>query len=366
MIDLQFELERQMILARSFSQLPPPINSNGTVPGQRITLDRNTVIEFLKIYEAVRLDRTYGEASKFIWIRDKSLMRHIIVSEAELCMQFEDYIFEQLPAYEEIPQTLIQRLTRMLLYSIPKLSASGLEVISENEVVFPNGTYNLNDGMFRGRAMNGIFNRFSVLYNFNKYVQNPDNFDKILKDISGGNPGIVTRAYEIIGALISPLARLKLIFVFQGASHGGKTKLAELICLLLNELGVRIVNDISEITSEIKLEEGLQTQLIYMQDAPDKKITAKQASFLKTFAGGNTLNQSAKFKLLICTNGTLYTGNGDYLPQSLLNRITVLPFPKAMTEDFDEYKENYFEQERMGIVKKSIYAFHSVLITLTE
>ena len=362
-IDFDFEVRRQMMIARSYTQFAPQMNPCGTATRSLPTLDRNTVIEFIKIHEAVRLDRTYGNASTFIWIRDKSAMRHIIISEEEFRMEFEDYIFDSFPAYEEITQTVIQRLTRMLLHWIPKLSVSELEFIGENEVVFLNGIFDLISGKFHERTMNGIFNRFSLLYNFNPCAPNPDNFDMILSDISSGNPDIVTRAYEIIGALISPLARLKLIFVFQGASHGGKTKLAELICLLLNELGVRIVNDISEITSEIKLEEGLQTQLLYMQDAPDKKITAKQASFLKTFAGGNTLNQSAKFKLLICTNGALHTGNGDYLPQSLLNRITVLPFPNAMTLDFDEYRENFFEQERIGIVKKSLDAFHRVLIS---
>ncbi|MBO6179450.1 MAG: hypothetical protein J6O04_09765 [Selenomonadaceae bacterium] len=362
-IDFEFEVRRQMMIARSYTQFSPQMNPCATVTRTLPTLDRNTVLEFLKIHEAVRLDRTYGEAYKFIWTRDKSLIRHIIVRESEFCIEFEDYIFDNFPAYEEITQTVIERLKRMLVHSIPKLSVSGLEVIEENNVVFPNGTFDLISGIFHERNMVRVFNRFSLLYDFNKDAPNPDNFDKILSDISGGNTDIVTRAYEIIGALISPLARLKLIFVFQGASHGGKTKLAELICLLLNELGVRVVNDISEVTTEIKLEEGLQTQLLYMQDAPDKKITAKQASFLKTFAGGNTLNQSAKFKLLICTNGALHTGDGGYLPQSLLNRLTVLPFPRAMTLDFDEYRENYFEQERMGIVKKSLEAFHRVLIS---
>lgn len=366
LIDLQFEAEKQKLQNSNIPNLAPMNYSNSYDTtqnyGNNLNFDIDLIEKFISQNKLVKLDRTYGQISDKIWIRSDAENRHIIIEEKELRCKFEDFLYEKVHIMEDIPQNTINRMWRMISHRIPRLSDSGLTVSADSQVVFNNGTFNLETVEFQEFISPNLFNRFALLYDFNPYANEPIEFEKILDNVFNGDIDSKTRAYEIIGAIISPVARLKRIFVFQGASHGGKTKLAELICCLLSEIGVHVALDISEITSGISPEDMMQTQLIYMQDAADKKLTGKQVSYLKTFAGGNTINQAAQFKMLICTNSALYTGEGEQLPVSLQNRIIVLPFPKAMTLDFDEYRDVYFENERAGIVKKALEAFHKVYI----
>jgi len=56
-------------------------------------------------------------------------------------------------------------------------------------------------------------------------------FDKFLHDISGGDPVLEMRIWEVMGYCLTPDLNAKKFFIFQGAHDSGKS----LLCNLLSD-----------------------------------------------------------------------------------------------------------------------------------
>ena len=204
-----------------------------------------------------------------------------------------------------------------------------------------------------------------MLYGFDPKAPNPDAFDAVLYDMFDGNESLMALAYEMIGAMISPVSTLKRIYVFQGVSHGGKTRLSNILLRLIDENDVYSFNTVSDITNEEFVKKSHSCRLVYIKDCSRHKLKDKQISYLKSFADGGRLSNSAVFKILICTNYKIVTGDNDFLEPALKNRFQTLQFPKPM-DNVDEkvmfFEEHFFEKEKAGIVKKALEAFHNVMV----
>lgn len=113
--------------------------------------------------------------------------------------------------------------------------------------------------------------------------------------------------YEIIGAVLSNVTLLKKIFVFQGVSNGGKTRLMNIIANLLDETDVKFVGNISDVTSENFQKQLGNTHLICINDAANKQMGAVQVSCLKSFADGNIQRTGNVTKLILATNHKVFS-----------------------------------------------------------
>ena len=206
-----------------------------------------------------------------------------------------------------------------------------------------------------------FFTLFSLDIDFNPNIQNTDAFDALLLD-SLGSQEAVTLAYEQIGAILTPVTTIKKIFAFQGKSQGGKTRLSNIITRLMPHDDTTILNSLSEISDDNFLTNP--TRLVYVKEVGKNKLPAKQIAKLKAFADGSNLQEANAFKILLNTNYPIITGDNLSLEPALVNRLSVLPFPKAMDNvnpAVASFEDVHFEQEKTAIILKALRAFSKVL-----
>ena len=335
--------------------------------GYEVTLTPKNIDwrELIKSFIAEKsLVKEIVNSVKVFWIRDTDSERHITVSEQELKGEFDIFIESKCGFEVEYSTVQFNKAFRQLTRQTPVIEKADLIKLSENELMFANGYLNLVSNKFYPLDDRKYFNKFSILTDYNSTAPNPDVFDAVLDDMFKGKEDSIYLAYQLIGALISPVSTLKRIYVFQGVSNGGKTRLANVIYRLLNGEGIFTFNTVSDITTDELIKQSYSFRLAYIKDCSRQKLKDKQVSYLKSYADGGHLQNSATFKILICTNSPIVTGDNGFLAESLRNRFVTLPFPVAMdnsSEEVANFEEYYFEKEKDGIIKKALEAFSEVL-----
>ena len=319
--------------------------------------------DFINEYVIVK-DRV--SSTVLTWIRERDSNRHIPTSDAELKNLFKEFVIDKMGWDFEFSEKEVDQESKKLIRQIPMLSQSDVKKLNETVLAFENGYFDIMKKGFQPIYRGGkFFNKFSMLYPFDENASNPDAFDAVLYDMFDGKECLIKLAYQIIGAIISPVSTLKRIYVFQGVSHGGKTRLSNIILRLIDENDVYSFNTVSDITNEEFVKKSHNCRLVYIKDCSRHKLKDKQISYLKSFADGGRLSNSAVFKILICTNYKIVTGDNGFLEPALKNRFQTLQFPKAM-DNVDEkvifFEEHFFEKEKAGIVKKALEAFHNVMV----
>ena len=363
-MDLAYEKEKAKIQAQGASSVSLLDDGSNGHSSNNFSNTDMIVKRFIDHYQIVQNRRSFGRKTSEIYIRDFDMVRHVAIEEGTLNIWFYDYIMECLPVNQDLPQATLQRLNQRLRSSIPTIKSSGLREVKDYELVFQNGVLNLSNWHFSCLEDEKIFNKFSMTCQYEVMEETPA-FDALLEDMFDNEPCKIKLAWEVIGALLSTVSTLKKIFSLQGVANGGKTRLAEIIYRLLDdEDGVITVNDLSEVTSDYIDKNAQNARLLYVQDAADKKITAKQASALKGYAGGSHIGSASSMKILICTNHELYEGDNKFLGTPLRNRMLVLPFSKKMDNTnplVTSFEDVYLQQEKAGIIYKSLRAFSHVL-----
>ena len=119
--------------------------------------------------------------------------------------------------------------------TIPALQISGLRKMTEYQLVFFDGFYDLNKGEFKFLNDTTVFNDVSFLMNWSQTEEETPAFDALLADIFDGDETKINLTYEFIGAMLSAIPTLKKIFIMQGVSQAGKSRLARIICALFDE-----------------------------------------------------------------------------------------------------------------------------------
>ena len=319
-------------------------------------------MSFFEKHHPIKMRSISSKSGWQYWSKDPIQKRFISITEKEFNEEYINFIFNHIADDEDIDDKKLRRGFIKLLSMVKEIDQSNLRIIKNDEIVFPNAIYNIRKGDFEKIQENTrIFNRFAILYEF-KNIETPV-FDKMLEAMFGKDEKIKKYVHEIIGAILSGVP-LKKIFIFQGKSQGGKTRLANIIVKLLSEIGIYIFNDIRDISADWIKKNGYLYRLVYIKDSVDKRMAPTQRSNLKGFADGGGLSSDVPFKILICSNHKIYTGNDDYLENALKERLQVLIFANKMDTSDEEVKnfENmYFEMEAPGIIFKSLQAFHEVI-----
>ncbi|MBR5163180.1 MAG: hypothetical protein IKW79_04075 [Schwartzia sp.] len=298
-------------------------------------------------------------------IYDSESRRHVAIDTKELRFEFETFLYELARDGDMPTQTFRDQLFEMVLRAVPLVEKSGLRILSASEIPFANGIYDITTDRFTAFARDdAYFSMFAMLFNFDPDAPNPDGFDALLSDSFQGNTNLIQLAYEIIGALIAPGPTLKKIYVFQGVSGGGKTRLAEIVMRLLDEVDITACNTVADIVDENLVKDARDCRLVYIKEVTKNKLSGKQISYLKSFADGGKSRYATAFKMLMCTNYKIVTGDNNFLEPALANRFAVLPFPQPMENTADHVKnfeEMHFEQEKQGIALKALRTFRNVI-----
>lgn len=315
-------------------------------------------------FHVVKERSTVGSMDWCYLVRDFDSNRHIPYADKELKAMFFDFVDDCAGDYVDESNVALNRMYEKMKRRVAKVNASGLQLIPDTSLVFTNGVLNIAEGKFSADLPENRFNRFSVDFDYPMEEKEPVVFDAMLDDIFRNHPEWKTLCYQIIGALLAPVPTLKKIYVFQGVSNAGKTRLSEIVMRLMDEMDIRSMNTLSDITSSSAASDWQNCRLVYIKEAANKKISSKQISCLKGYADGGQTRNAAKFKILMGTNYILTTGNEGELEPALRNRFLVLPFTDAMLNDDPRvscFEDCYFEQEKRLIVKKALRAFGEVL-----
>ena len=333
------------------------IENFGTTPSLNIP----SLLEAFRLKYHIVKERVNGSLDWRFLIRELDGLRHVPCDEKELNELFFDFL-EETVNYD-ISQAEGKRLFEKLKRRhVPKLSNADLKMIPDSSLVFRNGLLDIVNNSFSTSLPANRFNRFAMDFDYPQDSNDPLAFEAMLDDIFHDNADWKKLCYQIIGALLSPAATLKRIYVFQGVSNAGKTRLSNIIMRMMDETDITEFNTLSDITTSDKDTQLHHTRLVNIKEASNKKISAKQCSYLKGYADGGS--SAAMFKILVATNYMLTTGDDGELESTLRNRFIVLPFPNAMTSEdprVASFEDCYFEHEMPYIVRKSLEAFSEVL-----
>ena len=291
------------------------------------------------------------------------------------------YAYDEYGRDIEISNTKLEdAVNRMINNSVPLLG-EGCEVKPSNEMkdIFKNGWYDLATSKFYSEDTRKYFHPDCLPYSFEAYDQSllftELGFDKFLNYIIDGDESRIKLLYQIIGAILSDVP-LKNIFVFQGVSNGGKSLLSNFIIRLRDSSDVELVGSINEINaSKSKSYEG-RTRLLYIDDAPNEKWSDATISYLKTRSSGISRVKESSFKILLCTNYSIFYKTEDGRDYSMDSRIVLLPFAKDLKaasklDNGLDFLVRYiqgevFDQEKPMIAMKALFYFREVLANNRE
>ena len=363
--DLGF-MEQKYILEQRYRGIKCASESVGIENFGTTPLNIPSLLEAFRVKYHIVKERVNGSLDWRFLIRELDGLRHVPCDENELNELFLDFLEETAGNYD-INQAEGKRLFEKLKRRhVPKLSnANDLEMIPDSSLVFRNGLLDITNNNFSPSLPANRFNRFAMDFDFPQDdIKEPVAFDAMLDDIFHDRADWKKLCYQIIGALLSPVPTLKKIYVFQGVSNAGKTRLSNIIMKMIDETDVTELNTLSDITTPDKNNQLRHTRIVNIKEMANKPLCSKQIAYLKGYADGAGTSNAAKFKILVGTNYILASGDKGVLESALRNRFIVLPFPYAMTNTdprVSSFEDVFFESEKPLIARKALAAFSEVL-----
>ena len=281
------------------------------------------------------------------------------IAKDKLKADFEDVI-DTLRADNIITKTKRDRLFSTMLYQIKYkeelIQEDRLENLSQYSVALKNGFYDLHENKFvpKTDCKKRIFNKTSLPINFLSTDTEPEYFNRFLKCILGEEN--IRGMYEFMGAMFSGIPLIKKIFVMQGVSNGGKSRLAKIIARCFYQCDVVELEKLTDLKDDINLDRAL---LVYIDELSDKKLNPSQVSKLKQLSNGNK-----QVKLIVTTNHPVTSESDGSIDNALLNRLAVIAFSEIMDNsdaDIAAYEDVHWESESDAVVSKSLKEFNQVL-----
>ncbi len=364
-IKFQYWLMKEQYKANS-------VNSNSSndmvipITGEEQSVGYKQLIDdFIQKYHIIKETAFNGKFETRFLLREQDSLSHEHFEEKRLQYLFYDYLEDINESIIDENSTLVGRLFDKLKRAIPRLQNTNYDVLPDTYLVFNNGILDVQENKFTHGLSDNRFNRFALEMDYLDKVAAPEAFDALLNDIFRNHPEWKKLCYQIIGALLTPVSTLKKIYLFQGVSGAGKTRLSNIIMRLLSSRQILYMNTISDITSDAVDSNQQDCRLLYIKEAANKRLLPKQICYLKGYAdGGGVACLSANFKLLVGTNYKVTTGDDDSLEPALQNRFLVLPFTDAMKNTDPKvcsFEDMSFEKEKGLIVRKALAAFSEVL-----
>lgn len=307
------------------------------------------------------------------YIRDRENNRHRVIEIPELTILYEDALSDAWPDGGFPSKDFLNRWFRKMVTGIPRVDRSGLTILPHTKVAFRNGHFDIETGVFKEippSDSHKYFNIFSLDLNYEIPAQGLETriFDKMLEGYFGDDESKKHYLYQIIGAILTPLTTMKIIFLFQGKTGAGKTTLSNIISYLLPQEEVCSVHTMDEITNGFLKNPQNPIRLLYVKEHGNKKVADKQTASLKAFSDGSDGPSATTFKVLINTNHIFRTGEGTFIEPAMRARLAVLPFEKSFSKDDvdDEiaaFQDYGLQNEKLGIILKALKAFAEVIKT---
>ena len=322
--------------------------------------------EFQKKYLLVKI-RTGLQVEPTFFRFCEVANRHVPATFKDIQQEYSGFLDEHLSDEVEISQQELDRSLRRLKHAIPFLKNADLHILENTIIMFNNGIYDVKTASFklleRSERLK-YFTLFSINLDWGEKIPEPTVFDAVLDDMFGGNSEKKHLAYQIIGAFLTPVPISKKLYLFQGVSNGGKTRLSRIIERLMEEEDTCPLPTLSDITSGSLVKLVHPIRLVTVQEMRQTIIPSKQLATLKGFADGNEIPGASSFKILMNSNYPIFTGENGFIEPAMLNRLVVLPFEKVMDNidpDVASFEDCHFAREKAEIIHKALLAFSEVL-----
>ena len=364
--ELRYEQEKKRLNQRPDStETPKHINGSTSISTNEIPtlIDwKKLVDEFIKKYAIVTVKRR-NKKNKAIMILDEDENRHVEIPLKDLTDYYISFIEDTYPDAVEIALKNINRAMLHLKSHIPKLEKSSLRRLEPHQVMFMNGFLDVRELKFYSISeseRNQYYTTFSFDMDYTKHFNKPEVFNLLLLDALNDDKDAVVLAYQQIGAIFTPIPTLKKIFLFQGVSNAGKTRIGNIIAKCMPEEDTLVLNNLSELTKD-KLDSS-PLRLILIKELSKNKLYAKQIATLKALSDGSA--DTAFTKILMSTNYPIYTDEGGTIEPALKNRLSTLPFPRPMKNcdpDVSCFEDVHFKNEKLGIIITALDFFSFVL-----
>ena len=365
--NLHYEREKKRLNQRS-DLIETPKQTNGSTSvstndaSTRIDMKKN-VEEFITKYAIVKVKKP-GKKDWVVMILDKDNNRHVETTSTNLEEVYAAFVEDTYP-----PDTVkfllknIKHIMACVKNTIPRLTKSSLRCLEPHQVMFMNGFFDVKEREFyriSESERNQYYTTFSFDMDYTEHFNKTEVFSRLLLDALADNQAAVVLAYQQIGAIFTPIPTLKKIFLFQGASNAGKTRIGNIIARCMPEEDTLVLNNLSELTKE-KIDSS-PLRLVLIKELSKNKLYAKQIATLKALSDGSA--DTAFTKILMSTNYPIYTDEDGSIEPALRNRLSILPFPQPMKNsdpDVSCFEDVHFEHEKLGIIITALHFFSEVL-----
>lgn len=211
-------------------------------------------------------------------------------------------------------------------------------------------------GLFVTTLLQGSFSKGSQ--------ENCTVFEQFLFDITGGDPLLIDRIWEVMGYALVPDTAGKCFILFQGVPDSGKSLLGDVIASLLDEENVTSL-DLGALGERFGTAELVGKQLCLSLDMPSGVLDPKSTSMLKSLTGGDVVTADVKYQARIkfrCTATFLLASNHPLLPRdndpALLGRAVTVPFHFQISRERQDHGlRTKILAERNAIIYRALLAY---------
>lgn len=361
--------EQNQLASKTVTSLPPtPILSQ-----MQATQELHPAFDMVDepIYEAEQKPTPYSTARKFMQQNNLKVVRTQLYGFNGLCYrrlsstETQRMIVEQCRRDIELAGTPGHaRSVYDLLIIEPKLTHNALEV-NPRVVSLCNGMLSLDSRQLLTHSA-AYFVTYFLRCNYlgNRGDLYCPAFDSFLCQVSGGDPALIERLWQMIGYILTPDMGGKVFFVLQGVPSSGKSVLTTFISSFFSEDAV-VTLDAHALSERFSVSELDGKALCLSPDMPSDPLDVKAVSKLKQLSGSDIVSSDVKYrdrvqfrctaKLLLATNHPILTKQKD---DAFLERVVVVPFSYSVPKEArDPLLMERFNSERDVIATKAILAY---------
>ncbi len=315
---------------------------------------QNVFKDFISTYSIFK--NIKNKSHYCIW--DENLHHHININRHQLKDYYLNYLDETLPP--EASTSIFKKSFMDMIRLIPHIKGSILKELPPYSVLFKNGILDVKKLHFTELSKNEakhFYSNFCINLDYNTNISSPVYFNKVLSDISDNNHDIENLICEQFGAAICQNNPTKKIFIYQGCTDSGKTRLMYILKNLLQNEETIFLNTLTELGD---IDTSLPSRFIHILELGENCLGDKSITLLKGYSDG----YSNSFKIFISTNHAIVTGADGYIDPALKNRLSVVPFKHAMKnndEDVKNFETLHLNNERLAIIIKCLKAYSQSL-----
>ena len=259
---------------RKGSPIPTEDNDSDAVADSKSSDLQELFNRFVQEFHVFYVPRHKINLPKIYYSFSPDILSFQAQTEKDLRINFSAYILEH--SKEAISPQKFNSFFPVFLNQIVEFDASGLRLLPQDQILFKNGLYDLATGNFQPDVHHEeYFAPYIVDFDFSPTKKRPTYFERYLTAIFGDNEDSKTLLYEIFGAVLSNHPS-KSIFLFQGVTDGGKSRLARILCRLVGKKRHLDLDDVNELGTMDASDQPLATKLIWIDELPRRMLSSNQ------------------------------------------------------------------------------------------